>query len=571
MKKALCSFTPRFPIDLFLTIILLGGAAPVAAGEYALVIEKKTLTIDGKAVTPLTINGQLPGPVLRFKEGEDVTIRVTNRLDEDTSLHWHGLLLPGLMDGVPGLNGYPGIKPGTTFTYRFKIRQSGTYWYHSHSGTQEQAGLYGAIIIDPAREIIAAARDYVILLSDFTPENSDKILANLKADPGYYNHGKRTLADFIRDAAAEGLGAAIRDRLDWGAMCMDPTDMADVGHYTFLVNGQSPADNWTGLFAPGEKIRLRFINASAMSYFDVHIPGLKLIVTAADGQNVQPVPVDEFRIAIAETYDVIVMPSEDKAYTIMAEPIDRSGYARATLAPRVGMEGAIPPLRPRAVLTMADMGMSHAGMDHASMGPGGAAAGKAGHAGMDHGAMNHASMAHAAMSHAMPEAKTKPGPARGWADSGAVAGKKSLAYQDLKALVPQRDLRPPAREIIVRLGGNMERYIWTLNGKKFSEAEPVNLRYGERVKLTFINETMMAHPMHLHGMFVQLVNGQPAERLPNKHIVSVAPGQSYSALLTADEPGEWAFHCHLLYHMESGMMTKAVVARLALDAPGSER
>ncbi len=547
---------------------LLSLAVTARAAEYELTIDRGTVNVTGRPVQSLTINGQVPGPTLRFKEGEDVTIRVTNRLHEDTSIHWHGFLLPGQMDGVPGLNGYPGIKPGETYTYRFQIRQSGTYWYHSHSGTQEQAGLYGSIVIEPQTpDVVRADRDYVVVLSDFTDEDSDEILRNLKSDSGYYNYGKRTIGDFFSDAARDGLWTTIRDRLDWGEMRMDPTDLADVSGYTFLVNGKSPAQNWTGLFKPGERVRLRFINASAMSYFDVRIPGLKLIVIQADGQNVQPVPVDEFRIAVAETYDVIVTPADDKAYTIFAEPIDRSSFARGTLAPREGMSGDVPPMRPRTVLTMADMGMAHGdmeGMDHGSRDMRDMDHGSGSMRGMEHGSDGMQGMDHSAMG---AQSQTPSGgPPRGWADASTPPGMRALKYADLKSLMPQRDTRPAGREIVVRLGGNMERYIWTINGRKASEADPIELRFGERVKLTFVNETMMAHPMHLHGMFVQLVNGQPADRLPNKHVVNVAPGSTYSVMLTADEVGEWAFHCHLLYHMDSGMMTKAVVARLSAEA-----
>jgi CopA family copper-resistance protein len=537
--------------------------AAALAGDYELIIDRQTVTVDGKSSQALTINGQLPGPTLHFKQGDDVTIKVTNRLREDASMHWHGILLPALMDGVPGLNGYNAIKPGETFTYRFPIRQAGTYWYHSHSGTQEQDGLYGSIVIDPATPDYAQAqRNYVSMLSDFSQERGTTILSNLKTRPGHYNRGKRTVGDFMRDAGRDGVGATVSDRLDWGQMRMDPTDLADVTGYTFLVNGKSAAQNWTGLFKPGERVRLRFINASSMSYYDVRIPGLKMIVVQADGSGVEPVPVDEFRIAVAETYDVIVTPKDDKAYTIFAEPIDRSGFARATLAPREGMTGEMPERRPRAVLSMSDMSGSMAGMDHGSMD----------HGSQDHGAMDHGDMKDMpgmeGMSHD-PATATSPandGHPVGWANASTPAGARALAYSDLKAYEPQADVRPAEREIVVRLGGNMERYIWTINGVKGDQAHPIDLRQGERVKLTFVNESMMAHPMHLHGMFVQLVNGQPADRLPNKHIVNVAPGTSYSVMLTASEPGEWAFHCHLLYHMASGMMTKVVVARLASEA-----
>ena len=561
----------KFSLSLALLVLaafVLATGKPAAAAQYDLVIDETEVNVTGEPVKALTINGSLPAPTLRFKEGEDVTVRVTNRLDETASVHWHGFLIPPEMDGVPGLSGFPGIESGETFTYRFSIRQTGTYWYHSHSGTQEQAGLYGSIIVEPAKgDIVKADRDYIVVLSDFTIEDSDRILANLKVDSGYYNYNKRTIVDFFRDIGREGLGATIRDRLDWGAMRMDPTDLSDVSGYTFLVNGRSPDQNWTGLFTPGEKVRLRFINASAMTYYDVRIPGLKMIVIQADGQNVQPVPVDEFRIPVAETYDVIVTPEDEKAYTIFAEAIDRSGYARGTLAPREGMTGEIPERRPRTLLTMADMGMAHEGMadgDMPGMQDGGMAQMEHGvmsdMSGMDHDSMNDMSgMAREA------DASEADEP-RGWADASTPKGMRALSYGDLKSLTPQKDTREPTREIVVRLGGNMERYIWTINGAKFEDTKPIDLNYGERVKLTFVNETMMPHPMHLHGMFVQLINGQPAERLPNKHVVNVAPGTSYSVLLTANEPGEWALHCHLLYHMAAGMMTKVVVAQMTAEA-----
>lgn len=518
------------------------------AGEYNLTIEQKVISVDGASANVLTVNGEVPGPALHLHEGEEVTISVTNKLDTASSVHWHGLVLPPEMDGVPGLNGFVGIAPQATFTYRFKVQQSGTYWYHSHSGTQEQAGVYGAIVIDPVvPDPVQTARDYVILLSDFTFESGEEILRNLKNDSDFYNWNHRTLGDFFSDLWNAGIRATLSDRADWGLMRMDPTDLSDVSGYRFLINGKSPGANWTGLFTPGERIRLRFINASSMSYFDVRIPGLRMIVVQADGQAIEPVPVDEFRIASAETFDVIVSPKEDRAYTIFAEPIDRSGYARATLAPRIGMTADIPAVRPRTLLSMADMGSMHDAPQSAQGGP-------APHV-MQHGHME------------SPEVKPTSGKPRGWADASTPEGMRALKYADLRSFTPNADTREPGREIVVHLGGSMNRYIWSINGSGPDHTAPINLRYGERVKLTFVNDTMMAHPMHLHGMFVQLINGQPSDRLPSKHVVSVAPGTSYSVLLTADAPGEWAFHCHLLYHMLSGMMTKVVVARLLPDAP----
>jgi FtsP/CotA-like multicopper oxidase with cupredoxin domain len=537
-----------------LFIFLMLASLQAQAGEYNLTIAREDVNITGNSVKKITVNGTIPGPTLRFKEGEDVTIHVTNKLDEDTSVHWHGLLLPGEMDGVPGFNGFPGIKPGETFTYRFKIRQDGTYWYHAHSMGQEQDGHYGSIVIAPkGKDPVQADRDYVVLLSDFHDEDSWDIMSNLKMSSEYYQYARRTVGDFFADAKEDGFSKAWKNAKMWGEMRMLPTDLSDVTGYTFLVNGKTPEQNWTGIFKPGERVRLRFINASAMSFYDVRIPGLKMQVVSADGQNVEPVPVDEFRFGVAETYDVIVTPKEDKAYTIAAEPIDRTGFALGTLAPREGMRGEIPQARERALLTMADMGMNHdmGGMDMS---------------GMDHSKMNHdmSQMDHAAMGHDMPTAESmeEMSMASGWAKAGTPPGDKALSYADLRYLGIQKDAREAEREILVRLGGNMERYIWTINGKKYADSGPINLNYGERVRLKFVNDTMMAHPMHLHGMFVQLENGQPAEKLPNKHTVIVPPGQSYSVLLTADEPGEWAFHCHLLYHMMAGMMNKVIVAKL---------
>mgnify|MGYP001394367633 CR=1 FL=1 len=491
---------------------------------YNLDIAYKFVNITGNTVKKIAINGTIPGPILRFEEGEEVKINVINNLDEDTSIHWHGILLPGEMDGVPGLNGFPGIKPGETFTYRFKIRQTGTYWYHSHSKGQEQDGEFGALIIDfKDADPVKFDRDYVILLSDFHEENASNILANLKMSSEYYQYARRTLTDFFYSVEKHGFRRAWENALMWGKMRMLPTDLADVTGYTFLTNGKTSEQNWTGLFKLGERIRLRFINGSAMSFFDVRIPGLEMHVVSSDGQNIEPINVDEFRFGVAETYDVIVIPQEEKAYTIVAEPIDRTGFALSTLSPRLGLKGEIPVQRERALLTMKDMGMNHE------------------------------------MNHEEPMES-------GWAKTGSSKESKKLNYSDLRYLGIQKDARKPDREIVVRLGGNMERYIWTLNEKKFRDSEPINLKYGERVRLKFINDTMMAHPMHLHGMFFQLENGQPLEKLPNKNVVIVAPGDSYSVLLSANEPGEWAFHCHLLYHMMAGMMNKVVVAKLDVTA-----
>ncbi len=544
----------RIATSLGLAAALAAGSAQAETRTYDLTIGAVRVTVDGRNYDKLAINGTIPGPLLTFTEGDEAVIRVTNALDEPTSLHWHGLKLPGLMDGVTGFNGFAGIQPGETFTYRFTLRQSGTYWYHSHTGLQEQDGVYAPLLIHPkGGEAVKTERDYVAMLSDIHPERGARILRNLKVDPGYYNYGKRTVIDFFRDAERDGFGPALRDRLAWGAMRMDPTDLADVTGYTYLLNGRTAADNQTFLFSKGEKVRLRFINGNAMSFMDVRIPGLKMIVVAADASAVQPVPVDELRMGIGETYDVVVVPAEDRAYTIFAEAIDRSGYVRATLAPRAGMDGEVPDMHPRALLTMADMGAAHAGMDHAGMN----------HASGDPSQSDHAAMGHGGghEGHGGPPDPETVDEARrmGWG-SGAPPEARVLSYADLKALAPNADTRPPVREITVTLGGNMERYTWLLNGKPFEESEPIRLAFGERVRITYVNETMMAHPMHLHGPHVQVENGQPPERLPTKHVVVVPPGRTVSVLLTADEVGDWALHCHLLNHMVSGMMAKVSIA-----------
>ncbi len=528
---------------IFTGLLTLLSVIPVFAAttEHTLIIDRQAVNITGNTVDKITVNGGIPGPVLEFTEGDTAVIHVENKLDKPTSVHWHGLLLPPNMDGVPGLGDYNAIPAGERFTYRFDLRQNGTYWYHAHSGTQEQEGHYGALIVHPKEaRPVHADRDYVVLISDFSEETGQQIISNIKKSPHYYNYAQRTVGDFFADVREQGFQSAWQTASQWGEMRMSPTDLADVRYDAFLMNGQTNKQNWTGLFKPGERVRLRFINASAMSVYDVRIPGLRMTVVQADGQYIEPVEVDEFRFAVAETYDVIVIPEVHQAYTIAAESIDRSGFALGTLAPRQGMKGPAPEVRPRSLLTMADMGHD---MDH------------------DSDEMNHGDMEMDHSGHDMPDSDTAKMQS-GWADASTPEGHKALQYSDLRALETQQDQRQPTREIEVVLGGNMERFIWTINGRKFSDPDfqPFQLRYGERVRLSFKNNTMMAHPMHLHGMFVQLENGQPTEKLPNKHTVNVPPGDSYSVLLTADEPGEWAFHCHLLYHMAAGMMSKVVVA-----------
>ena len=600
---------------LFLPVLLLLAAAGTAtAGTYRLSIDALTVNFTGTPRPAMAINGSIPAPLLRFREGEEVEIHVTNNLDVDSSVHWHGFILPNAMDGVPGMT-FPGIGPGETFTYRFTITQNGTYWYHSHSGLQEQAGIYGPIVIDPATpDPVGHDRDYVVMLSDWTDEKPEQVLANLKKQSDYYNYNQRTVGDFFRDIGEQGWRATLRDRRMWGEMRMTPTDIADVTGSSFLINGKTAEENWTAIFKAGERIRLRFINGSAMSYFDVKIPGLHMQVVAADGQNVEPVTVDAFRIAVAETYDVIVTPERDMPFTIFAQAMDRSGYARATLAPRPGMAAAIPPMDPRKLLTMADMGhdmhdmngmegndkmegtATMSGRAH-DMAPANQPAGAHMMPHSDPPTMKQSPMQHH-MQHDMPQnmqhdmhagmAHTKPPEAKPNAekshehaqhDGGDAhpqatgvpldsAAPRVLRYGDLRSL-DAHSTRMPTREIALRLTGNMERYFWSINDKKYSEAEPIRLRYNERVRIKFVNQTMMTHPMHLHGHWMELDNGAGAFK-PRKHVISIAPGETVYFDLTADAVGDWAFHCHLLYHMATGMFRKLIVEpapEAALDAP----
>ena len=520
--------------------------APLLSGtEFQLEIAAAPINITGRHRTATAVNGSVPAPILRWREGDTVTLAVTNPLSEPSSIHWHGILVPNPMDGVPGLT-FAGIPPGETFVYRFPVHQSGTYWYHSHSAFQEQTGLYGPLVIDPKGGYAQPFdRDYVVMLSDWTDTSPETIVSNLKFQSDYYNFQQRTVGTFFDDVAKNGLAATVSDRLMWGQMRMSPTDILDVSGatYTYLLNGQPPARNWTALFRPGERVRLRFINGSTMSIFDVRVDGLPMSIVQADGNEVVPVMVDEFRIGVAETYDVIVQPTADRAYTIFVQSEDRTGYARGTLAPRAGMEAAIPPMDPRPLRTMTDMGMGmqHGSMpDMSSMGAGPEAKKLAGAVGVDNVAE-------------MPTERLNR------AGEGFPPDRRVLTYADLRAIRPGNDPRPPSRDITLHLTGNMERFIWGFDGKKFSEAEPIVLQRGERVRFVLINDSMMEHPIHLHGLWSELENGHGTYR-PYKHTINVKPGEKLSYLVTADVPGRWAYHCHLLYHMELGMFREVRVS-----------
>lgn len=531
----------------------------LAGTEFDLSIGRTPVNLTGRIAQAITVNGSLPGPILRWREGDTVTLRVRNTLAETSAIHWHGMLLPANMDGVPGMS-FHGIEPGGDYSYSFRVRQHGTYWYHSHSSLQEQAGLYGAIVIDPLEpDPIPCDRDYVVLLSDWTDMDPKRLFARLKKQSDYDNLHKRTVGDFLRDARTHGLPATLENRKAWGAMRMSPTDLADVnGHtYTYLANGRTSAQNWTGLFAPGERIRLRFINGAAMTFFDVRIPGLRFTVIAADGQAIQPVEVEEFRIAPAETYDVIVQPSDAIAYTAFAQAMDRSGHARITLAPRDGMQAAIPALDKRPLLTMDDMGHGgHATTTEMQCG-----------AGMDHSKMAMPMQPMAMQSHPASETGNHDvdmqtmmpmprldDPGIGLRDNG----RRVLRYADLRSLYAPEDAREPSRTIELHLTGNMERFTWGFDGIKFSGAEPIRLKYGERVRFVLVNDTMMEHPVHLHGMWSD-VEDEDGGFLVRKHTVSIPPGTKRSFRVSADALGRWAFHCHMLMHMEAGMMREVRV------------
>lgn len=568
-------------------------AATLSGTEFTLDLVESPVNFTGTPRMATTVNGQVPAPLLRWREGDRITLRVTNRMSVPSSIHWHGIILPAPMDGVPGLS-FNGIAPGETYVYQFDVHQSGTYWYHSHSGFQEQTGLYGPIVIEPREPApYTYDRDHVVMLSDWTDEDPAKVFKHLKQMSDYYNYVRPTVGDLIQDAKKVGWSSALATRLSWDKMRMSPRDLSDVSGatYTFLTNGQTPAGNWTGLFKPGEKILLRFINGSSMTYFDVRIPGLKMTVVAADGQYVKPVSIDEFRIGVAETYDVIVEPTQDQAYTVFAQALDRSGYALATLAPRIGMHAEIPKLDPVPLLGMSDMGMAMGDMPGMDMSGSGSMKGMdmSGstsmqgmdmHAGMDMPGMDMSGSAksdakataaaggdvpvkHHAATEYGPSNSTRADQVSTRLDDPGVGlrdnGRRVLTYADLHTVGGALDPRNPTREIELHLTGNMDRYMWSFNGVPYSEAEPILFHYGERLRIVLINDTMMHHPIHLHGMWSELESPDGRFQV-RKHTISVAPGHRVSYRVSADARGNWAYHCHMLYHMEGGMFRAVVVA-----------
>ncbi len=549
-----------------------GELLELSGTEFDLLIGETPVNLTGSPRTAMTVNGGLPGPLLRWREGDTVTLRVKNRLKDTTSIHWHGIILPANMDGVPGLS-FDGIAPDGLYVYRFKVRQNGTYWYHSHSGFQEQAGVYGPLIIDAKDpEPFSYEREHVVMLTDWTDEDPTRLMKKLKKQSDYYNQNKRTVSDFINDVSDKGWSKTVADRAMWAQMQMDPTDLADVSGatYTYLMNGQAPDMNWTGLFKPGERIRLRFINGSSMTYFDVRIPGLKMTVVASDGQHVKPVSVDELRIAVAETFDVIVEPA-DGAYTLFAQSMDRSGFARGTLTSRPGMKADVPYLDPRPLLSMEDMGMG--GMDHGAMSNGGMNHDSM--QGMDHSQMGHdmQGMDHNAMPMNTPQSHPDSETDNTLVDMQAMStspklddpgiglrnnGRKVLTYADLHSAFDDPDGREPSRTIELHLTGHMEKFAWSFDGVKFSDAAPLKLKYGERVRVVLVNDTMMTHPIHLHGMWSDLEDEHGRFKV-RKHTIDMPPGSKRSYRVTADALGRWAYHCHMLYHMEMGMFREVRV------------
>ena len=565
-----------------------GNKNILSGTEFDLVIGETPMNFTGRTRSAITVNGSLPAPILRWREGTTVNLRVSNQLPVDsahgdqTSIHWHGILLPANMDGVPGMS-FNGIHRGETYHYRFTLRQAGTYWYHSHSAVQEQAGLYGALVVEAAEpEPFSYDRDYVVMLSDWTDLDPAALFVRLKKMAGHDNMSMRTVGDFIRDAQRNGLAATIEDRKMWGQMRMTPTDLSDVNAntYTYLMNGTTALGNWTGLFRSGEKIRLRFVNGSAMTYFDVRIPGVKMTVVAADGQYVHPVSVDEFRIAVAETYDVIVEPSGQDAFTIFAQDMGRTGYVSGTLAVREGLRAPVPAIDPRPILTMDDMGMGGMAMggghDMSAMAPakpakpmesmagmeqGSDMAGMAGHdmAGM---AGMEGMQAHPASENGNPLVDNQAMTPKSKLDDPGNGlrgnGREVLTYADLKSTFADPDGRDPGRSVELHLTGHMEKFAWSFDGIKFSSAEPLRLNYGERMRIVLVNDTMMTHPIHLHGMWSDLEDDQGNFHL-RKHTIDMPPGSKRSYRVRADALGRWAYHCHLLYHMESGMMREVEV------------
>ncbi|WP_371262327.1 copper resistance system multicopper oxidase [Pseudomonas sp. NBRC 111134] len=553
--KGLGAATTLAGLGLWRPLAQAAEGQDLAGQHFELFIGQTPVNITGRPRTALTLNNSLPGPLLRWREGDTVTLRVRNRLAQDTSIHWHGIILPANMDGVPGLS-FAGIEPGGDYLYQFTLRQSGTYWYHSHSGLQEQAGVYGAIVIEPREpEPHRYQRDHVLLFSDWSDQAPEQLMATLKKQSDAYNYHKRTVGDFIDDVADNGWGPTVAERTAWARMRMSPTDLADISAatYTYLLNGQPPEGNFTCLFQPGDTVRLRLINASAMTYFDFRIPGLALTVIAADGLPVTPVSVDELRIAVAETYDVLVTVGDQPAYTLFAQSMDRTGFARGTLARAAGLQAPVPAPDPRPVLSMDDMGhggmADMAGMDHSNL------------PGMDHAAMS-AMQQHSASETGNPLVDMQTmAPRANLADPGIGLrnnGRRVLTYADLRSPYPDPDGRAPSRDIELHLTGHMERFAWSFDGVKFSDAEPLRLTYGERVRITLVNDTMMTHPIHLHGMWSDLED-EHGQFLVRKHTVDIPPGSRRSYRVTADALGRWAYHCHLLYHMETGMFREVRV------------
>lgn len=511
---------------------LLGIACPAYAKvvHYELTATKGSVNLSGKAEVDwaLMINGGIPAPTLEFTEGDDAEITVHNRLAEEVSIHWHGILLPPEMDGVAYVN-TPPILAGSSFTFRFKLRQNGTFWYHSHTMLQEQKGIYGAIVIHPRERKIAYDKDIVVILSDWSDENADNILKNLRKDGDYYLYKKKSMRSWIGAAQAGGLGTYLNN--EWTRM--GGMDLSDVGYDAFLANGKQNSQLYIG--EPGQKVRIRIINAAASSYFYVSLGKEPMNVISADGIDIEPVRAKEILLGMAETYDVLFEIPKGKNTELRATAQDVTGFASGWIG-----AGDKVPAPDKAVPDM------YAAMDHASMG----------HGGMDHSTMNHGSsgsseedadeemdhstMDHAAMGHDQP-------------DNSKAAVVESLTVDNLKSPVKTVFSKDrPTYDLKLVLGGDMERYVWHINGKSIHEDRTIEINEGDVVRFTFVNETMMHHPMHLHGHFFRVVTSK-GEFSPMKHTVDVPPHGTRTIEFYANEPGQWMLHCHNLYHMKTGM------------------
>lgn len=512
----------KFLLFIFTCAQLAAGSALAKTVEYSFDVNYKTVNFTGQPVQAIAVGGTIPAPTIEATVGDTLRVTFNNKLDVETSVHWHGVLLPNDQDGVPYLT-TPPIKAGQSFTYEYPVIHHGTYWYHSHTGLQEQRGVYGSLVFHPlGGEVVAADQEVVVVLSDWTDENPNQVMHNLKKSDDYYALKKDSVQSWQK--VLQHGPEAIRNRLDGAWMRMGPMDLSDVGYDAFLANG---ARTYTprGINA-GSTVRLRVINAGASSYFNLHYAGGEMTVVAADGVDVVPFTVDRLRIAIAETFDVIVTAPTEGAYEFRATAEDGTGYSSVILGSGQVIPAADIP-KPNPFLMDHSM---HGDTEHAD------------HSSMDHGGMNNGQMNHAAMGHDMASMQGSTG-----------APKRMREYELLRALSPTNfSADNPQRIVSLELTGDMERYAWSFNDKVLSEDSKILIRKGETVQFVLENKTMMHHPIHLHGHFFRVLNGK-GEYSPLKHTVSVPPLQTVTIEFLANEEKDWFFHCHNLYHMKTGM------------------